>query len=97
MAGERHMLTRPAEFLCTIGRAIAHAGDCLYNIAKGMRFRRTEWDHDNPVWSPQFYEAFGEQEYGKLITALSSVRSPEFFRAYGEREWHRLHPRKRRT
>ncbi|WP_018407894.1 hypothetical protein [Methylocystis rosea] len=90
-------LLRLSELACTIGRAITRAGDALYNIATGTRFSRTEWDHANPVWSPQFYEAFGEQEYGKLIAALSSVRSPEFFRAYGEREWHRLHPRKTRT
>lgn len=94
MAARSSILTRSAELLCTIGRATSRAGDMLYNVAEGIRFRRTEWDHDDPVWSPQFYEAFGEQEYGKFIAALSSIRSPEFFRAYGEREWHRRHPRK---
>ncbi|MGD9544988.1 MAG: hypothetical protein AB7F41_17090 [Methylocystis sp.] len=86
-------LLRLSELACTIGRAITRAGDGLFNIATGTRFRRTEWDHDNPVWSRQFYEAFGEQEYGKFLAALSSVQSPEFFRAYGEREWHRRPPR----
>jgi hypothetical protein len=83
-----------SRLICTAARGLQGIGDRLYNIATRTRFRRTDWDHERPVWSAEFYRAFGEQEYAKFVAALSGVQSPEFFRVYGEREWHRLHPRK---
>jgi hypothetical protein len=54
-----------AQLLLTIGRAMTAAGTWLYNLTpKGYRQPpRCAWDHDNPNWSPGFYEALGRQEW----------------------------------
>jgi hypothetical protein len=54
-----------AELLLTLGRALTAAGTWLYNLTpKGYRHpARCAWDHDNPNWSPGFYEALGRQEW----------------------------------
>lgn len=50
-------------FVSKVGGAITRIGDRLYNKAEGIRFRRTNWDHDNPNWSPEFYQGIGKRAW----------------------------------
>jgi hypothetical protein len=61
----RRALLRSSELLCTLGLK-RFGGDRLYNLASGKPIRRIKWDHDHPVWSPGFYQAYGEQEWRRL-------------------------------
>lgn len=59
------MMIHIAQLLCTLGRALTGAGTALYNCSSnGWRQPpRANWDHDNPNWSQEFYEALGRQEW----------------------------------